>query len=118
MAAAACTRDACHTSTGGDSVDQAEFVVRDHPVLGPGVRQVKLECSHGRTFAVLLPGSKPISDQVVLDLLGVRHQRGNACHCTTALRPGILEVGIAADALDAAAELRPSTSTAAIRSDA
>ena len=69
-------------------MDQTRFLVRDHPTLGPDVRQFKLECAHGRTFGLVRAGSKPIADQVVLDLLRLRHQRENECRCATALRLG------------------------------
>lgn len=99
-------------------MDQAEYLIRDYPALGPGVKRVKLECSHGRTFGLLIPGTKPISVQVVLDLLGVRHDGQNQCHCTTVLRPGTAKFGAGADARIPPAESQRATATALERSDA
>ena len=79
-------------------MDRAEFVVRGLPALGPGAKRIQLECSHGRTFGLLVPGRKPITDQVVLDLLRVRHDRDNKCHCTTVLRPGTATFDAGGDA--------------------
>jgi hypothetical protein len=99
-------------------MDQVEFLVRDAPAIGPGVMRIQLECSHGRTFGLLLAGSKPIADPVVLDLLRVRHDRQNGCHCTTVLRPGIPEAGSGADAHVLPTESHGPAATTLERSDA
>jgi hypothetical protein len=112
------TPDACHTNAEGDGMDQAEYLVRDHPDLGPGVKRVKLECSHGRTFGLLIPGTKPISVQVALDLLAVRHDGQHQCHCTTGFRPGTAEFGAGADAQIPPGRSHRPTATALERSDA
>ena len=66
---------------------QADFLVRDDPRIGPGAKRILLECAHGRTSAVVLPGRKPLADLVVLDLLRIRHDRQQGCDCTSVIRP-------------------------------
>lgn len=68
-------------------MDQADFLVRDDPRIGPGAKRILLECAHGRTSAVVLPGRKPLADLVVLDLLKIRHDRRQGCDCTAVIRP-------------------------------
>lgn len=68
-------------------MSQAQFVVRDAPALGPEGKRYALECPHGSTSAVLLPGRSALSNPVVLDLLVARHDRAYECRCSRALGP-------------------------------
>jgi hypothetical protein len=99
-------------------MEQAEFFACDAPALGPGDQRVQLECPHGRTYGLLLAGSKPVADQVVLDLLRVRHGTENECHCTAVLRPGMTKFGAGADGRVLPALSHRPIATAFERSDA
>jgi hypothetical protein len=41
----------------------------------------------------VLPGRKPLADLVVLDLLRIRHDRQQGCHCTSVIRPKTSDAG-------------------------
>jgi len=62
-------------------MSQTEFLVRQAPALGPGSRRLRFACPHGFSSALLLPGSEPVSDLKVLDLLLARHHGAQHCRC-------------------------------------
>ncbi len=68
-------------------MNEGDSSVRDETAIEPDVRRFVVECAHGHTAGVVLPGRKPIADIVVLDLLRVRHNRIQGCRCATVLRP-------------------------------
>jgi hypothetical protein len=77
-----------------------EFIARDAPALGPGVRRYSIACAHGASSAVVLPGRKPLADLVVLDLMLASHRVRQRCQCV----PGIPALSTGA----LRAHLRPS----------
>lgn len=68
-------------------MDTALYTIRDAPGLGPGGKRVLVECPHGFTSGVVLPGQKDLPGLVFLDLVSVRHERENRCGCSRNLRP-------------------------------
>ena len=65
-----------------------EFTAHDDPALGPAARVYRLACSHGVSSALLMHGTGPIDDGVVLELLLAGHRRSRACRCESP-RPGV-----------------------------
>ncbi|OGN86614.1 MAG: hypothetical protein A2X23_04520 [Chloroflexi bacterium GWC2_73_18] len=63
------------------------LVVREAPAVGPGSRRYRLDCAHGSTSAVVLPGGSPLGEQIALQMLLLRHDRDNGCRCSRELRP-------------------------------
>lgn len=61
------------------------FSASDAHRVGPGVRRYSIECDHGASSALLLPGERPLADLVVLDMLLVGHHRRQGCRCTPAM---------------------------------
>jgi len=61
------------------------FIASDAQSMGPGVRRYSIECDHGASSALLLPGDKPLADLVVLDMLLVGHHRRQRCQCIPAM---------------------------------
>ncbi len=58
-----------------------DFKVRDEPALGDHVRRYSIACDHGVSSALLLPGSGPLADLAVLDVLLAGHHRKQRCRC-------------------------------------
>jgi hypothetical protein len=67
------------------SMSAMEFKAQDEPALGPNVRRYSIACAHGASSAVLLPGRKPVTDVVVLDLMLAGHHRRKRCQCRPAI---------------------------------
>jgi hypothetical protein len=67
------------------SMSAMEFKAQDEPALGPNVRRYSIACAHGASSAVLLPGRKPVTDVVVLDLMLAGHHRRQRCQCLPAI---------------------------------
>ena len=65
----------------------AELSIGEAPAMGPGAKHYRLECAHGRTSVVLLPGSSALGDLIALQMLVVRHGGENGCRCGSLLRP-------------------------------
>ncbi len=103
--------DAGRRRNGEAEMEQSAFTVRDVPTIGPGVRRFVLECLHGRTAGLVLPGRKPVADLIVLDLLRVRHNREQGCRCTTVLRPATSQEGSAAAPAQVFGASRPLTAS-------
>lgn len=59
----------------------ASLVVGEVPAIAPGVRRYRLDCAHGSTSALLLPGRSPVGDLVALEMLALRHRRSTGCGC-------------------------------------
>lgn len=64
---------------------EMKFVASDEPRVGPDVRRYSVACDHGASAVLLIPGSKPLADLVVLDLLLVGHHRRQGCQCIPAI---------------------------------
>ena len=62
-------------------MNQTELTIRDVPGLCPGARVYRLTCRHGSSSAALVPGAKPLSDVVVLDVVLPGHHRRYRCSC-------------------------------------
>ena len=60
---------------------QTRFLIRDDPDHGSGSRHLGFSCPHGASSALLLPGSKPVADEALVDILLARHARANHCSC-------------------------------------
>ncbi len=58
-----------------------DFTAHDDPALGPGTRVYRLACAHGVSSALLMGGTRPVADGVVLDLLLAGHRRARDCGC-------------------------------------
>lgn len=63
------------------ALETVEFIKQDSNGLGRGAQVYRLACDHGVSSAALLPGKRPLSDVVVLDLLLPGHHRANGCRC-------------------------------------
>jgi len=50
-------------------------------------QQLRLECVHGRTSLVLLPGRGPHGAAVAVELLIADHVRRHRCACPDTVRP-------------------------------
>ena len=59
----------------------AQLTFREAPELSPGSRVYRVACRHGVSSAALIPGSKPISDATVFDLVLPGHNRRHSCSC-------------------------------------
>ncbi len=55
--------------------------IQHDPAGGTGVKRLAFRCSHGSSSALVLPGGRPLSDLVALDLLLARHHRAQQCAC-------------------------------------
>jgi hypothetical protein len=62
-------------------MESASLFVGDVPAVAPGARHYRLECSHGSTWALTLPGRTHAGDALALELLVLRHRRSTGCHC-------------------------------------
>ena len=62
-------------------MNQTELTVREAPDLWPGTRVYRLACEHGTSAAALVPGTKPLADTVVFDLVLPGHHRRYHCSC-------------------------------------
>ncbi len=63
----------------------ASLVVGDVPAFASGARRYRLDCAHGSTSVVLLPGRSPIGDVVAVEMLVLRHSRSTGCQCARAM---------------------------------
>lgn len=61
--------------------NQVEFTVTEAPTLSSGARVYQLTCRHGVSSAAMIPGAKPLSDVVVMDVTLPGHHRRNGCAC-------------------------------------
>ena len=66
---------------------QASLVIRDAPAVQPGAKRYRIDCAHGSTWAVILPGRSSLGEVVGLQMLTMRHDRQNGCRCSHELRP-------------------------------
>ncbi len=65
-------------------MELASLVVGDAPAIASGARRYRLDCSHGSTSVLLLPGRSPMGEVVALQMLGIRHHRSTGCRCADA----------------------------------
>jgi len=66
-------------------VSQILYTTRDDLPFAPGARGYQIACEHGASSAVMLPGRKPLDDQVIFDVLLVGHRRARQCACPVTL---------------------------------
>jgi hypothetical protein len=66
-------------------VDQAVLTVGGVPALAADARRYRLECAHGATWAVVLPGRSSAGDSVAVAILITRHAREVGCRCAERL---------------------------------
>lgn len=64
-------------------MDQALLTVSDVPNF-EAARRYRLDCEHGSSWALVLPGRSGAGDSVALVALGARHGRENGCRCAEA----------------------------------
>jgi len=64
----------------------ATLTVRPAPEAGPGARCFELDCPHGTTQALLIPGQAVPTDGALIRYLIERHHRQERCACTHNLR--------------------------------
>lgn len=67
----------------------ATFSIANVERLPAPAQQLRLECAHGRTALVLLPGRGPHGAAVAMELLIADHVRRHHCACPDAVRPPI-----------------------------
>lgn len=77
----------------------ASLVVGDVPAIAPDARGYRLDCAHGSTSVVMLPGRSPIGEVVALDMLAVRHRRTIGCACADEMpervvNPALMQVAV------------------------
>ena len=63
-------------------MNDTHLTYREAPGLFPGSRVYRIACRHGVSSAALIPGTKPISDATVFDLVLPGHNRRLRCMCT------------------------------------
>ena len=61
------------------------LVVGNVPAIAPDASGYRLDCAHGSTSVLLLPGRSSIGDVVALDLLALRHRRDTGCACANTM---------------------------------
>jgi hypothetical protein len=66
-------------------VESASLVVGDVPAVASGARRYRLDCAHGSTSVLLLPGRSPIGDVVAVEMLVLRHCRTTGCQCASTM---------------------------------
>jgi len=59
--------------------------IRDGFILGMAAKRFELDCVHGQTSTVFLPGRGPHGYAVLLELLIARHERQHGCRCPTGI---------------------------------
>jgi hypothetical protein len=67
----------------------ATFSITDAQRFPAPTQQLRLECAHGRTSLVLLPGRGPHGAAVAVELLIAHHVRRHHCACPDTVRPPI-----------------------------
>lgn len=75
-------------------MDQVLLTVRDVPKLSPAARRYRVDCAHGSTWAIVLPGRSSAADSVALVMLSARHAREAGCRCADALPEPITDQGL------------------------
>jgi hypothetical protein len=68
-------------------MDHAQYVVRAAPAVAPGAQRISIECTHGRSFGLVLAGRVALPDPIALDLLAARHGGTYRCRCSDVLLP-------------------------------
>ena len=76
-------------------MDHTELTVRDAPAFWPGARVYRVACRHGASSAALVPGPRPLADDVVFDLVLPGHQRRYGCTCVSTPPPP-MQIGVSA----------------------
>lgn len=74
-------------------MEPAQLTVRDVPTLEAATRRYRLDCSHGSTWALVLPGRSSAADSVALVMLSARHAREVGCRCAETLPTPIADPG-------------------------
>jgi hypothetical protein len=78
--------------TGDPTVQQALLTVSDVPTFD-AARRYRLDCEHGSSWALVLPGRSGAGDSVALVVLGARHGRENGCRCAEAMPRPVADPG-------------------------
>ena len=58
--------------------------IQDAGELGQGVKRISFACAHGTTSRIVLPGSAPLSETVLRDLVSAIHGVATGCQCAAA----------------------------------
>lgn len=72
-------------------MEAAGLTVCDVPTLAEGARRYRLDCSHGTTWALVLPARSSLVDDVAMVMLSARHAREVGCRCAVTLPGPIAE---------------------------
>lgn len=66
-------------------MESTRLIVGDVPEVASGARRYRLDCAHGSTSVLLLPGRSPVGEAVAVDMLVLRHGRSTSCECADAM---------------------------------
>jgi len=75
-----------------NAMTKATLEIHDGSIFGLAAKRFELDCGHGQTSTVLLPGRGPHGYAAALEMLIVRHERQHGCACPRSVGPVALRM--------------------------